>query len=213
MDYQKSNQGIYSTETKKTFFKEILHELRKTLRGEAHTMAEIREALASQQRKQLSLIDLLKEHHSYIKESLVVCLDSEAQDQEKQKHLERLLILFSMHAKAEEKTLYRLLADSPNKAVRIEANLGQDEHEVIFNLANELRDMHFHSLWTEDIEAKAMVFAETITHHLKKEEKDIFPLASQHLSEAALKEISSEYLNLCDTDLSMNEIRSKGVYL
>lgn len=213
MDNFKSHQGIYSTESKTTFFKEILHELRKTLRGEAHTLSEIRESLSSEMRKQVSLIDILKEHHSYLKESLVICLDAEAKDNEKQTHLERLLVLFNMHGKAEEKTLYRLLADSPDKAVRIEANLGQDEHEVIFNLSNELRDMHFQSLWTEDIEAKAMVLAETIAHHLKKEEKDVFPLASNHISESALKEASIEYMNLCETDLSMNEIKSKGVYL
>lgn len=208
-----NRETTYSTVRKSSFMREILYDLRKSLRGETHSIQEIRDSMATLLRKQVGLIDVLKEHHNYIKESLAVCLDKDAKDNEKQNHLDRLLQLFEMHGKAEEQTLYKILIMSSEREARIEGNLGQDEHELIYQLMDELRDMHFQSLWTEDVEAKAVVLAELIVNHFKKEEQEIFPIAAEDVNSEKLNNLSTDYIHLCDNYLAMSEIRAKGIFL
>lgn len=208
-----NRETTYSTARKHGMFHDILHDLRKSLRGEVHTIPEIRQELNRLLRKNAKLIDVLRVHHDYMKESLVVCLDRDTRDEEKQEHLERLLQLFEMHAKAEEQTLYKIMIASSEKNPRIEGNLAQDEHELIYQIVDELRDMHFMSLWTEDVEAKNLMLCELIANHFKKEETEIFPLANESVNSGQLNDLTSDYINLCDNYLGMSEIRAKGIFL
>lgn len=208
-----NKESTYSTLRKNTFMRQIISDMRKTLRGEPHTMAEVRQSLNSDLRKQIPFIEVLTEHHNYLKESIVVCLDKDSSEADRQFHLDRLLQLFEMHAKAEEQTLYKMLIASPEKEARIEGNLGQDEHDLIYQVMDELRDMHYKSLWTEDVEAKVLVLSELIANHLKKEEQEIFPIAKEDISSGQLNNLAVEYLNLCDNYLGMSEIRAKGIFL
>lgn len=208
-----NQETTYSTSDRSGFFHTMLHDLRKSLRGEAHSIAEIRQEINLALRKQTKLIDVLTEHHNYIKESLVVCLDRNAQDSEKQFHLDRLLKLFEMHAKAEEQTLYKLMIASSERLPRVDGSLAQDEHELIYQLADELHDMHFQSLWTEDVEAKCLVLCELIVNHFKKEEAEIFSVAKDRINSGQLNDMVTDYLNLCDNHLAMSEIRAKGIFL
>lgn len=208
-----NRETTYSTSRKGGLFHDILHDLRKSLRGDVHTVVEIRQELNRLLRKNAKLVDVLKQHHDYMKESLVICLDRDALDTEKQQHLDRLLQLFEMHAKAEEQTLYKILIASPEKDPRVEGNLAQDEHELIYQVMDDLRDMHFMSLWTEDIEAKSMMLCELIANHFKKEEEEIFPLATDRINSGQLNDMTSDYINLCDNYLGMSEIRAKGIFL
>lgn len=208
-----NQETTYSTSNRHGFFQTILHDLRKSLRGEVHTLAEIRQEMNAALRKQVKLIDVLKEHHNYIKESLVICLDQDSPDTEKQLHLDRLLKLFEMHAKAEEQTLYKLMIASSEKLPRVDGSIAQDEHEIIYQLADQLRDMHFHSLWTEDVEAKCFVLCELIVNHFKKEESEIFPVAKDRINSGQLNDTASDYLNLCENYLAMSEIHAKGIFL
>ncbi|MES2803151.1 MAG: hemerythrin domain-containing protein [Bdellovibrionota bacterium] len=208
-----NKETTYSTSNQTGFFKNMLHDLRKSLRGEVHSIAEIRQEMNLALRKQEKLIPVLKKHHNFIKESLVVCLDREVQDSEKQLHLDRLLQLFEMHAKAEEQTLYKLLIASSEKLPRVDGSIAQDEHELIYRLTDDLRDMHFQSLWTEDVEAKCLVLCEIIMNHFKKEEVEIFPIAQERINSGQLNDMAAEYLNLCDNFLAMSDIRAKGIFL
>lgn len=208
-----NRESTYATTTSHGMLHEMLHDLRKSLRGEVHTVAEIRQEMNKTLRTSAKLTDVLKQHHNYIKESLVVCLDRDSSDRDKQFHLDRLLQLFEMHAKAEESTLYKLMIASPEKEPRVEGNLAQDEHELIFQVMDDLRDMHFMALWTEDVEAKSLMFCELVANHFKKEEKEIFPLAQTRLNSDELNNLTSDYINLCETYLGMSEIRAKGIFL
>lgn len=208
-----NSETTYSTARKYSMFHEIMHDLRKSLPGEVHTVSEIRQELDRLLRKSYKLTDLLKMHHDYIKESLVVCLDRDAHDEEKQEHLGRVIKLFEMHAKAEEQTLYKLLIASSEKSPRIEGNLAQDEHELIYQTIDDLQDMHFMSLWTEDVEAKCLMLCELIANHFKKEEIEIFVLANEAINSGQLNDLTSDYINLCDNYLGMSEIRAKGVFI
>lgn len=208
-----NQESTYATTSKHGMFHDILHDLRKSLRGEVHSLVEIRQEMSRTVRKNAKLTDVLKQHHDYMKESLVVCLDRDSSDSDKQFHLDRLLQLFEMHSKAEEQTLYKIMIASSDKDPRVEGNLAQDEHELIFQVMDELRDMHFTSLWTEDVEAKSLMLCELIANHFKKEEKEIFPLAEARINSAQINDLTSEYINLCDTYLGMSEIRAKGIFL
>ena len=213
MSIADNRETTYSTTQHQGFFHTMLHDVRKSMRGDVHTVDGIRKEMNSALHKNEKLIDVLTQHHSYIKESVVVCIDRDAQDSERQFHLDRLLQLLEMHAKAEEQTLYKILMSSSEKLPRIDASVAQDEHDLTYQLANDLRDMHFQALWTEDVEAKCLVLCEIIVNHFKKEEEEIFQLAKECIKSGQLNESASEYIILCENFLAMNEIRAKGIFL
>ena len=208
-----NQETTYSISVNHGFFHTLLHDVRKSLRAETHNLVEIRHEMSTALKKNAKLIDVLKDHHDYIRESVVVCLDREAQDSERQFHLSRLLKLLEMHSKAEEQTLYKLLLASSEKLPRIDASLAQDEHDIIYQLADDLRDMHFEALWTEDVEAKCLVLCELVVNHFKKEESEIFTLAKECINSGQLNDNASEYIGLCENFLAMTEIRAKGIFL
>ncbi|AZZ36692.1 hypothetical protein CIK05_07785 [Bdellovibrio sp. qaytius] len=208
-----NRETTYSTSRPHGFFHTMLNDVRKSLRGEAHTMTEIREQMNQALHKQAKLVDVLVQHHNYIKESVAVCLDRDVQDSEKQIHLTRLLKLLEMHSKAEEQTLYKLLIASSEKWPRIEGCLAQDEHDLLYQLTDDLRDMHFEALWTEDVEAKCLVLCELVVNHFKKEETEIFSLAKECINSGQLNDTASDYIDLCENHLAMSEIRAKGIFL
>ena len=213
MSIADNRESTYSTTQHRSFFQTMLHDVRKSLRGEVHSIPVIRQEMSAALHKNAKLIDVLTQHHSYIKESVVVCLDQVAQDSERQFHLDRLLQLLEMHAKAEEQTLYKLLMASSEKLPRIDASVAQDEHDLTYQLADDLRDMHFQSLWTEDVEAKCLVLCELVVNHFKKEEDEIFPLAKVCINSGQLNDSAAEYISLCENFLAMTEIRAKGIFL
>lgn len=208
-----NRETTYSTTQHHGFFHTLMHEVRKSLRGEVHTLDDIRKEMATALRKDAKLIDVLEQHHGYIKESIVICLDRDTSDSERQIHLDRFLKLLEMHAKAEEQTLYKLLISSSEKLPRIDGALAQDEHDIAYRLADDLRDMHFQALWTEDVEAKCLVLCELVVNHFKKEESEIFPLAKECINSGQLNDSAAEYINLCENFLAMSEIRAKGIFL
>lgn len=208
-----NRETTYSTSVRHGFFHTMLHDVRKSLRAEPHSLVEMRKEMSIALQKNVKLIDVLKQHHDYIKESVVVCLDRDMQDSERQTHLSRLLKLLEMHAKAEEQTLYKLLMYSSEKIPRVDASIAQDEHDLLFQLADDLRDMHFEALWTEDVEAKCLVLCELVVSHFKKEEEEIFPLAKDCINSGQLNDNASEYIGLCENFLAMSEIRAKGIFL
>ena len=114
-----NSNSLYSTQNKSSFIQSLMLDLKKSVRGEPHSLDEIRQSMTEALRKQTPLISLLKEHHTYIKESLVVCLDRNTQDSEKQFHLKRVLELFAMHGKAEEQTLYKLMDLNSEKEINL----------------------------------------------------------------------------------------------
>lgn len=213
MSIADNQETTYSTTYDYGFFQTILHDLRGSLRGQTHSLDDIRQEMTNALCDETKLFDVLKQHHDYIRESLIVCLDRNALDCEKQEHLTRLLKLFEMHAKAEEQILYKLLISSSEKYPRVHGSLAQDEHELVYKLTDDLHDMHFESLWTEDVEAKCLVLCELIVNHFKKEEEEIFLLAKECMGSSQLNDSAGKYINLCENFLAMSEIRAKGIFL
>lgn len=172
------------------FFKEMV-------RAEPHTIDEIKKLLEEDMAEHKQLVPLLKEHHNYLEESISYLLDKDSTDFEKQEHLERFFRLLEMHGKAEQETLYRHLKENYEKEARIEAFSGQDEHDIAFQLEQELLGMGYKKEWTEAIEAKAKVVATLLKNHIKEEEHSMFPIAESHMTEEELEQLRDAYVQKC----------------
>lgn len=187
-----------------SFVSNMLHEIRASLRGEPHTFNEIRNMMDDARIGETDFIEILQQHHRFLNESIVVLLDKESMTSEKQMHLERFLRLLDMHAHAEEETLYRSLVRHQDHDVKREGLVGQDEHAIAFQLANELKGMGFESSlnsvadWTDDVDAKAKVLAGVVAHHIKEEENIMFPLARRSLLRGEFLVLASDYLDICE---------------
>ena len=172
------------------FFKELV-------RVEPHTLDEIRVSLDVDKADHKQFIPLLKEHHDYLAESISVLMDKDTTDFQKQEHLERFFRLLEMHGKAEEEVLYTNLQINPEKEVRLEGFSGLDEHDIAFQLEDELTGMGYKTEWTEEIAAKAKVVAGLVKNHIKEEEATMFPLAESHMTEEELEQMRDAYIQKC----------------
>jgi hemerythrin-like domain-containing protein len=103
-----------------------------------------------------------------------------------------------MHARAEGETLYRSLMAHSNHEVVREGLVGRDEHDIAFKLEGDLRLLNFQTEWTDDADAKMKVLAGLVHHHLKEEEKVMFPLARKSLLAGEFTVLASDYLELCE---------------
>jgi hemerythrin-like domain-containing protein len=187
----------------KSIIPRVIENLRRTLKGEPHSLEDVRTSLDDTDSSELDLISLLEVHHDYLNESISVLIDRNAFPSEKQLHLTRFSHLLMMHAKAEEETLYRSLQRADTREARLEGLAGQDEHNIAYQLIRELQDLSSGLTWSEDIDAKARVVAEVMANHIREEEGQMFPTAKRRVSGEELHSLSFEYLQKCKKFLDM----------
>jgi hemerythrin-like domain-containing protein len=162
-------------------------------RSDAYSIWEIREMLDDNESKPVSIISLITDHHDYLEESIPVLTDKLAPFDEKQRHLTRFLHLLNMHARAEEETLYRALANSDFKDAHLESFAGSEEHELAFQIADELAELGYETIWSEVADAKSKVLATLVKNHIDEEESSMFVIAKRDLSHELLLQLGSEY--------------------
>jgi len=162
-----------------------------------HSLEDVRISLEDETIEENDFLSVLEKHHGFLEESISVLMDIEAEDFEKQEHLNRFFRLFEMHAKAEQETLYIHLRQNIEKEARIEGFGGQDEHDMAFQLEDELLEMGYPSRWTEAIAAKARVAATLVKNHLKEEEHIMFPIAKNDLDDVEFETMRVEYIAKC----------------
>lgn len=162
---------------------------------------------------QRDFVALLKEHHGFLEESIAVLMNAEATAGEKQANLARLLQLLNMHGRAEEETLYVQLRQSEVKNARMQGLAGHDEHDLAFQLGDELTESDFEGAWTEEVDAKAKVLAGLVHNHIHEEETEMFNVAETTLSAQTLEEQVTPYLLKCrtyfDSDLSLPRLSAE----
>lgn len=196
-----------------SFVSSVLREIKTSLRGEPHTFSEVRRMMEDARVNGAGLLDVLQEHHRFLNESIVVLLDADSTVDDKQRHLSRFLRLLNMHGRAEEETLYRSLQQHASHEVVREGLVGKDQHEIAFQLAAGLREMDFRNNWTDDADAKTKVLASLVHHHLKEEEKVMFPLAKKSLLPGELFALTSDYLDLCEYYLDGDRAVSTSTFV
>lgn len=167
------------------------------LQGGTHEYSEIRSSLEVDIAEEKSFIAILKEHHDYIEESIKVILSKSAPDEDKQIHANRFFKLVQMHGKAEQETLYENLMSSPSLDARLEGFSGQDEHEIAFQLEDELKEMGLGVQWNDEIAAKVKVAATLVQNHIKEEESEMFGIAREKLSDETFAAMRTTYIAKC----------------
>ncbi len=143
------------------------------------------------------LLEMVEKHHSYLETCIEVLTDSQTSNYDKQNYLYQFLHILHMHAKAEEETLYAALLQVDRKDARLEGVVGQDEHNIIYQLASEIRDMDFSTAWSEEVEGKAKVLAIIVKTHLQ-EERQMFPLVKKYFNAKILEKLAADYLVKCE---------------
>ena len=184
-----------------SFVASMLHEIKATLRGEPHTFTEIRTMIEDARIGEYDLVEILLQHHRFLNESVIILMDDASPDAEKQMHMSRFLTLLDMHGRAEEETLYRSLIRHSQHDVIRHGLVCQDEHEIAFKLASDLRAMPFVTEWSDDADAKAKVLASLVHHHMVEEEKFLFPIARKALLPNELLVLANDYLDVCEFNL------------
>lgn len=169
---------------------------------EPHTLMEVEESLESAQQEETDFISLIKEHHNYIRESIHVILNKNSNNTDKQINLIRFFRLLEMHGKAEEETLYVHLRFNRKKEARLEGYGGQDEHDLAFQLEDELLEMGYLTQWNEEIEAKARVVATLMQTHLQEEESKMFRVAQKDMNATEMEVMRDDYVRKCRSYLS-----------
>ena len=180
--------------------------IQKLMGSEPHSLEAIRDSLDKSFENDTDFIALLKEHHGYLEESISVLMDKDASDSYKQSHLIRFFRLVEMHGKAEQETLYISLKKNSEKEARLEGFGGQDEHDVVFQLEDELLAMGYLNDWTEEIAAKGKVAAGLMQNHIKEEESEMFPIAQNDIDESELEMLRDQYITKCKTYLDESAV-------
>lgn len=165
--------------------------------SDPHTLQEIRSSIDVDANEETGLIPLLKEHHSFLMDSIKIIMDSKSSIPEKRNHLTRFFDLLEMHAKAEQETLYSHLQQNTEEVARLEGLTGQDEHDIAFQLRDELNTMNYKTQWNDEIAAKAKVAATLVKNHMKEEEQTMFSVAKNNLSDEEIEQIRLEYISKC----------------
>ncbi len=146
-------------------------------------------------RKQVTkknILQLIKDDHNLLRESIVVLKSEDAFQSEKKRQLERFLFNIKVHAKAEETSLYNNLIEL--QEIRPDILVGFEEHNVADHLMMALDGQNFQPDWTDEIDAKAKVLAEIIEHHVEEEETELFPKIKSYLTKTELENLGVIYL-------------------
>jgi hemerythrin-like domain-containing protein len=182
---------------KKYFIPDFIQSIKESFKVQPHSLEEIREQIDEDIQLNVNFLDLLEKHHDYLKECISILDDDNCIAEEKQEALSRFIHLVNMHGNAEEETLYRSLILNNVSEARLQGIGGQDEHDLAYQLADELEDMNFEYHWTEDVDAKAKVLGHLISNHIKEEENRMFTVAKKYLGKDELNLLSAEYLDRC----------------
>lgn len=177
--------------------KGMLHNFKASFQSDRLSLEEIRNTISEDQETKFDFIDLLEKHHDYLEESISVLTDKDASSADKQVQLNRFIHLLNMHGKAEEESLYQGLKQSAEKEARLEGIAGQDEHNVAFQLANQLKQYNFEDSWSEEVDAKAKVLANLVQNHINEEETEMFTIAENAIEPLKMDIICGLYLEKC----------------
>ncbi len=116
------------------------------------------------------IIRLILEDHKPLKQLIEIMKDSEKNVLERAAAFEEFAPLLLLHAKPEEESLYVYMKD--HQELREDGYEGETEHSIADRLIEEIQAVEDdEDVWS----AKVKVLAELVEHHIKEEEKEMFP--------------------------------------
>lgn len=169
---------------------------------EKETLRQLRISL-DEEDDETSIIPIIENHHKYLKEYISILMSDDVSAKDKQATVTLFFPILNMHAKAEEEVLYEALKEYADKDIRMEGLRGQDEHEITYDLVDELKLMGAETSWSDEIDSKMRVLAGLLKTHIKQEELVMFPMLEKALPESKLMDLTDEYLDKCKIYLDM----------
>ena len=137
------------------------------------------------------LLVILKRQHELVSDLFKQLRKAERNDTREACHLyARMKISLVSHTHAEEVVLYRRMQGVPElRSVSFE---GAEEHGLMDVIVKQL-DQYSpdnHALWI----ASTKTLHELVAHHVREEERTVFPLIKRYFSEEVRKEMGVEFL-------------------
>lgn len=137
------------------------------------------------------IIYKIKQDHKPLKEYIrIICSEKES-DSTKIKTLKSFFKALDLHTKAEEAALYENIVEI--EELRDLSLEGFEEHDLADILVQQLKALNFEKNWSDQVEAKAKVFAEVVKHHIDEEEADLLPELKQMMNKDQLLDLGEFY--------------------
>jgi hemerythrin superfamily protein len=138
----------------------------------------------------MNAIQLLKKDHATVKELFTQFEKTgERAYQTRQAIFEKIHQALVAHAEVEEALFYPAVKQMRSEEVKDLVREATEEHKVVKTLLAEIATL---SAQEEQYEAKMTVLKESVEHHVKEEEGEMFPAATKHLSTERLDALGTE---------------------
>lgn len=152
-----------------------------------------------------SIDTLIRNDHKILRECGEILRSENASVALKRKKLHEFIEVFSMHSRAEEKSLYDRLADlEPMRRHMFE---GCQEHRIAGQLLQELKSVGFENRWNEEIGARVKILADFVEHHLREEESVVLAQLRSLLTKEELRDLGAEYIEYCNDYATIHQYR------
>jgi len=140
----------------------------------------------------MDAITLLKQDHKKVTDLMNTLEETSTRAKVARKKLfSQIKFELDVHTAIEEELLYPLLKkNSETRSLAFEA---YEEHALVKHLLAQLETEQVH---TEEWTGKFMVLKENVTHHVKEEEKDIFPKLKKQMSTDQLKKLGEKMMEM-----------------
>jgi len=148
--------------------------------------------------KSLDVFAKLKADHREAEKLFEKVLKTKNKDAEKRASLfNELNAALTAHAEAEEEIFYPKVEDEkPTRDLTLEA---YEEHKSMKTLLVELEDL---DKGTDEWHAKMKWLSEVVKHHVKEEERELFPKSRKIFSKAEIAEMGEEVIALEEAEIS-----------
>ena len=142
----------------------------------------------------MNAIDLLKQQHDLVDDLFDQIEQADAS--EKEILFDELADNLAGHAAIEEHVFYPAVYAGETRAILNEA---VEEHLAIKRLIADLMDL---TPEDEQFDAKLTVLREQVKHHVKEEEKELFPKAKKELGKEKLLQLGAEMQGLFTKEMA-----------
>ncbi|MBC7458936.1 MAG: hemerythrin domain-containing protein [Bdellovibrionaceae bacterium] len=136
------------------------------------------------------VIKLLLADHKLLKSLMKQVKSQKATQAEKIKYFKELEKTVHSHVKAEENSFFKLIKDNPKFQDMVFE--GYEEHRV-----HETIFAGIHRVSDKDRRVQQMeIYCEMLEHHLKEEEKDLFPRFIKYSAQSTRRKIGKKFLEV-----------------
>lgn len=150
----------------------------------------------------MDAIKLLKQDHAAVKALFEEFAASGERAHQKRKNIAtRVCEELTVHASIEEEIFYPTIKAQHSEPGRKLVRESIEEHEIVKRLVDEITELDEQD---EQFSAKMKVLQDVVEHHVKEEEKQMFPLASRLLTQQQLDELGDEL------EVQKEELQSKS---